>query len=653
MKIATTIVLLAIGYWLSALLVAAPPSLAQSGCATTAAPPPFVASPALSPSGTIGLRHAASLGGNTNAVASLAGGQTMLFNRGADFGAFKPASSDFNQLHLDARVQKIAVGLNALYLATGSGGLQITNTDATQQLGLLRTPGLAAAIALDGPRAYLAAAGPGGGLHVVNVADPAHPQILSSTPTYASATAIAYAGGLAYVAEGLSGGIEIFDVTNPLSPTLRGSLITPGYAGGIALDGPRAYVAAGTCGLQVLNVADPATPSMLGAVATGGDAQAIQISAGRAYVAAGAAGLLRFNLISTLPTLVTQQNFGPLAPISDVFVDGPTATLAAGPSGAITVDISSDGSLPTIATAPTLGGVRAARVSGDNVYLALGDGGVAAVSTALTDTLILSRSITATPALNLAIGSAISGTTTIYAASGRAGLSVIQTAPTGILTTTGTLTATRTISLTGTIGAILVNGASAYAAAGDAGVHILRLTDPLSPTLQTTVDTPGAALALALDSDLLYVADFSGLRVINPLTGVIIGSYDTPVGTFVRGVVVFAGRAYLASSSGIITLDVTAPTQPTFLSRTDPFSAYDIALRGTQLIVAAGKDGVLAFDISGASGPRLTGIYDTPGTALGVTFDGDTILVSDNDGGLLRLTVIALPYQVWIPEVSR
>lgn len=646
MKIATLVVVSAIAYVLSALLIAAPPRLAQSDCATTvAASPPFT-SAALSPSGVIGLRYAASLGGNTNAVASRAVGQMLLFNRGADLGVMKPASSGFYQLPLDARIQDIAVGLDALYLITGSAGLQITNADATQLLGALRTPGLASAIALDATRAYMAAAGPGGGLQILDVADPAQPRLLSSAQTYASATAIAYASGLAYVAEGSYGGIEIFDVTNPLSPTLRGSLITSGYAGGIALDGTRAYVAAGSCGLQILDVANPARPRVLAAVATGGDAQAIQIRAGRAYVAAGSAGLVVFDLGGNLPQQVAVRNFGPLAPISDLFLDGATAILAAGPSGAISINTSSP-DLPTLATAPTLGGVRAAIADSGNLYLALGDGGVAAVTTALTDTLLLSRNITATPALSLAIGPAVSSTTTIYAASGRSGLAVIPAAP------TGTLTTTRTITLTGTTGAILVDGASAYAAAGDAGVHILSLTDPLSPTLQTTINTPGAALNLALDSGFLYVADRSGMSVINPVAQTIVGSYDPPVGTFVQGVALSAGRAYLATTNGVIVLDVRDPTKPTFLSRTELFSAYNLTLRGTQLVVAAGNNGVLAFDLSDPSGPRLAGRYDTPGTALNVTFDSDTLLVSDSDGGLLRLTMIALPYQVWMPEVSR
>jgi hypothetical protein len=224
---------------------------------------------------------------------------------------------------------------------------------------------------------------------------------------------------------------------------------------------------------------------------------------------------------------------------------------------------------------------------------------------------------------------------------------VIQAAP------AGALTSPRTIALPGTTGAVLVNGSSAYTAAGSAGVHILSLANPLSPTLQTTVDTPGAALDIALDGGLLYVADRSGMRVIDPSVGGIVGSYEAPAGAFVQSVAVSAGRAYLADRSGVIALNVSDPTNPVLLPGAAGFSAYGLALRGGQLFVAAGKDGVLAFDLGGTSGPRLAGTYDTPGTALALALDADTLLVADSDGGLLRLSIIDFPYQIRLPIIAR
>ncbi|MBX0330862.1 hypothetical protein K2Z83_24695 [Oscillochloris sp. ZM17-4] len=623
----------------------APAALAQSGCAAPASAPDATPA-ALSPSGTIGLSYVASLGGDTAAAASVGGGQRLLFSRGADLGDLRTSTSDLQRLHTDERIQDIAAGAAALYLAIGQGGLLIASPDAAQRLGALRTPGLAAAVAIDGGRAYLAAAGPGGGLQVVDVADSAAPQLLGAAPTYGSAEDVAVAGGLAYVAEGLGGGVEIFDVANPRAPALRGALITPGAARGVAVDGDRAYLAAGPCGLQVVDVSDPAAPRMLGAVATGGEAQAVRIAGGRAYVAAGDAGLLVFALGGTAPQPVAARSFGPLAPIGDVDLDGGVAALAAGPSGALLVDIG-DPALPTVAAAPTLGGVRAARAAAAEIYLALGAGGLAVTRAALDDPLIPSPRSIAGTALGLALGPAAGGKTTIYTAGGSAGLGVAQAA------SGGTPTPLRTISLPGSIGAILLDGDQAYAAAGGAGVHTLSLTDPLSPTLQATLDTPGAALDLARAGGLLYVADRAGLQVIDPATQRIIGEYTAPAGAFVQGVAVAGGRAYLADRAGLIVLDVGDPTNPAPLTVIDGFSAYAVAIQGTTLFVAAGKDGALAFDLGDPAAPRLAGRYDTPGLAQGVAPDGATLLVADGDGGLLRLRVIALSYQVRLPLIAR
>lgn len=620
-------------------------ALAQSGCATTASAPAAIAA-ASSTSGSIGLTYAGSIGGDTTAVASIGGGQSLLFSRSADLGMFRPSTSAFYKLHLDERVQDIAAGQDTLYLATGQGGLLITSPDATQQLGILRTPGLAAAVALDGQRAYLAAAGPGGGLQVVDVANSARPQLLGSAPTYSSAEDVAIVGNLAYVAEGLGGGIEIFDISNPLAPALRGALITPGAARGVAIANGRAYIAGGTCGLQVIDISSPASPQLLGAVATGGDAQAIRIVNGRAYLAADSAGLRIFDLSGATPQPVAGRSFGDLAPIGDVYLDGEVAALAAGPSGALIVDISTP-ALPTVAAAPTLGRVRAARLSGGDLYLALGDGGLADVGDSLTESLIPNfRTISGTT-LSLALGPTASGATTIYTAGGSAGLGVAQATP------GGPLTSLRTISLPGSTSAILVDGGNLYAAAGAAGVHILSLTDPLNPTLQTTVDTPGAALDITIDGGMLYVADRDGLQVIDPATGTITGSYHAPAGAFAQGVAVAAGRAYLADRGGLLVLDVSGPASPALLQEIPGFSAYSLAIQGATLFVAAGKDGVLAFDLSDPAAPRLAGRYDTPGLAMGVTPDGDTLLVADSDGGLLRLNVIAMPYQTWLPIITR
>ncbi len=53
---------------------------------------------------------------------------------------------------------------------------------------------------------------------------------------------VAVSGTYAYVADGASG-LQVIDITNPASPQIVGSVDTPGYAMGVAVSGTYAYVA--------------------------------------------------------------------------------------------------------------------------------------------------------------------------------------------------------------------------------------------------------------------------------------------------------------------------------------------------------------------------------------------------------------------------
>ena len=79
------------------------------------------------------------------------------------------------------------------------------------------------------------------------------------------------AGTHAYVGsgnpDGLGGGLQVVDITNPASPQIVGSVATPGGVYGVAVAGTHAYAAAGT-DLLVVDITNPASPQIVGSVAT-------------------------------------------------------------------------------------------------------------------------------------------------------------------------------------------------------------------------------------------------------------------------------------------------------------------------------------------------------------------------------------------------
>ena len=107
------------------------------------------------------------------------------------------------------------------------------------------------------------------------------------TPGYAEGVAIS--GSYAYVAD-YAAGLQVIDITDPASPQLVGGVDTPHYAEGIAISGNHAYVADWS-GLQVIDITDPASPQLVGGVDTPGYAYGVAISGNHAYVADNGAGL--------------------------------------------------------------------------------------------------------------------------------------------------------------------------------------------------------------------------------------------------------------------------------------------------------------------------------------------------------------------------
>ena len=88
---------------------------------------------------------------------------------------------------------------------------------------------------------------------MIDITDPANPQIVGSVDTPGTAWRLAVSGTHTYVAD-FESGLQVIDITDPASPQIVGSVDTPDNAQGVAVSGSYAYVAAGESGLQVLPI---------------------------------------------------------------------------------------------------------------------------------------------------------------------------------------------------------------------------------------------------------------------------------------------------------------------------------------------------------------------------------------------------------------
>lgn len=114
-------------------------------------------------------------------------------------------------------------------------------------------------------RAYLAQ--DTNGLAILDVSNPAAPQLLGRYDTPGRALSVQVAGGLVFVADDAAG-VQIISVTNPANPILVGNYNTPGSAQGVAVRSNLVFVADGNSGLLILNVTNPAAPTVVSSFVT-------------------------------------------------------------------------------------------------------------------------------------------------------------------------------------------------------------------------------------------------------------------------------------------------------------------------------------------------------------------------------------------------
>jgi hypothetical protein len=123
--------------------------------------------------------------------------------------------------------------------------------------------------------------GPEGRLAVIDVSDPASPQIIASLETQYSARYVTVVADIAYVTEGNS--LQVIDVSNPTDPKVIGSLNSFNNPLCVAVFGDKAYVANGCGGgLRVVSLTDQSNPEIIGSVDT--SALDVQLEGDVAYV---------------------------------------------------------------------------------------------------------------------------------------------------------------------------------------------------------------------------------------------------------------------------------------------------------------------------------------------------------------------------------
>ena len=121
---------------------------------------------------------------------------------------------------------------------------------------------------------------PGGmGLNIIDLSDN---RLLGYYDTPCCAKSVYVSGNYAYVAAGPDGGLQIIDVTNPDNPVRVGQYLGVGYALDVSVKDNYAYV--GADDFQIIDVSNRTAPALVSKTNVWGTAGSVFVSGNRAFV---------------------------------------------------------------------------------------------------------------------------------------------------------------------------------------------------------------------------------------------------------------------------------------------------------------------------------------------------------------------------------
>jgi len=366
--------------------------------------------------------------------------------------------------------------------------------------------------------------------------------------------AVVAVGSYAYVAAEYE--LQILDISAPWNPELVGSVSLTWPANDLDVSGDYAFVAAGSGGgLRVIDVSDPELPVSVASLQTPGSCYAVEVVGSVAYVADGYGGGLQ--IISVLDPLAPFVLGGVQTPgyCEALVVVGGYAYIADGSTGGLQIVDVSDPEVPEIVgSAQSPGAARDVDVAGTFAYLADGEVG---------------------------------------------------------------------------------------------GLQVFDVSDPTEPEIVGSVQTLQDALAVDVSGTHALIADYdAGLQVVditNPASPTLAGGLHLP--GICRGVASAAGLAYVCSSFGLHVVDIDPIDSPPLIGELElPGYAADVAPFGSYALVIDGADDVFyVVDLADPSAPAISGSVALAGTPRALAADASHAYIAQSYPAELVVVDLASP----------
>jgi hypothetical protein len=187
-----------------------------------------------------------------------------------------------------------AMQLRGNYAYTTGSGVLLTIYDVSNMRRLYQLPAPSTdmfgyQVVLAGNYAYVLTAykgRPGGAIKVVDVSNPSSPRVVGEY-TGGSFDGLIVNGNIGYVSRGSQ--LHVLNLSNPATPQLIRTVTLSASLGGDGgtVVGNRLYLCESTAGLSVWDISQPDNPQRLGIIGNIGVARAVHVSGNYAFVAAG------------------------------------------------------------------------------------------------------------------------------------------------------------------------------------------------------------------------------------------------------------------------------------------------------------------------------------------------------------------------------
>lgn len=528
----------------------------------------------------------------------------------------------------------VVIDGNYAYIAVQGDGLAIIPISDPRNPGLPvyeDTDGSAVDVAVRNGYAYVAVGS--AGLAIIDVRDPTDPQPPVYKDTTYDSMGVAVSGNYAYLTTWVFNPTEpqtqlaVIDVEYPGSPGDPDYKDLTMFASGIAVEGIYAYIC-DMSNLAVVNIENPLNPGDPVNVYAGAGASDVVLSDSHAYVGCNP-GLSIMDL--TVPsTPVRTSTRAVNGGARDLTVSGSYAYIAAGTSGLAIVDFAHPTSFGDLVN-QSAGGAYTfdVAVAGSHAYLASSTAGLSIME-------VFDPLLPGPPSfvdVGYANGVMIAGSHAYVSAGGLKRLEISKPATPGEPVSFGTASG---------FGAA-VTGPYAYMLIGSF-LQIVDISGQPYPDDPIPFTTGGSSYDAVVRGSLLYVADGgAGLTIVNiadPTTPSIAGTWTAGPehADNARGIDVSGSYAYIANGTeGLAIVNISDLTNLTE-SAGSPVAtlghAYGVTIVGPFAFVADSGGGLAVIDISdpenpGAATYKLTGYGPT-----NVVVRGTYAYLADGDAGL-------------------